>query len=119
MSPDPRRTLLVDAVIVAVVVALAFILAPGVAIVGIVAVLVLILGVISFAISQVRARRRSRRRTARPQALAGGPSAYGSSREASARPGSVRRETEEELEGPTVRRVPASRRPQERRRPLQ
>lgn len=118
MSPDIRRTLLIDAVIAAILVALAFILAPGVAIVGIAAVLVLILAAISFAFSGVRARRRSRPRTARPQALAGRSSAYGSSREAAGRPGSVRRETEE-LKGPAVKRVPASRRPPARRKPLQ
>jgi hypothetical protein len=58
VSPDLKRTLVVDAAIVALLVALALILAPGLAIVGAVALLVLFAGVISFIFSEVRARRR-------------------------------------------------------------
>ncbi|MBV8735500.1 MAG: hypothetical protein JO120_12005, partial [Solirubrobacterales bacterium] len=47
MSPEIRRTLMVDAAIVAVLVALALILAPGLAIVGLLALLVLVICAIS------------------------------------------------------------------------
>ena len=114
MTSDLRRTLLIDAAIVAILVVLAFVLAPGVALVGIAAVVVLILGVISFIFSEVRARRRRRRRTARRQALAGGPAGYGEARSVVSRPGPARTGAQE---GPTVRRVPSSRRTQARRRP--
>jgi hypothetical protein len=116
MTPDLRRTLLIDAAIVAVVVALAFVLAPGVALVGIIAVVVLILGGISFAFSEVRARRRRRRLGARRLAVASGRSSYGPPRVAG-RP-STGRASAEPPEAPAVRRVPASRRTQAQRKPL-
>lgn len=116
MSADPRRTLLIDAVIVAILVVLAFVLAPGVAIVGIAAVLVLILGAISFIFSEVRARRRRRRLIAHRQARAAGQAAYGPARSAAGRPPPDRAEVRSS-EGPAVRRVPSSRRTQARRRP--
>jgi hypothetical protein len=116
MTPDIRRTLVIDAAIVAVVVALAFVLAPGVAMVGIVALVVLILGGISFAFSELRARRRRRRVGARRLAAASGRSPYGSSRDAGLPgPGRV---AASPPEGPAVRRVPASRRTQAQRKPL-
>ncbi|MBV8940400.1 MAG: hypothetical protein JO321_06225 [Solirubrobacterales bacterium] len=65
MSPEIRRTLMVDAAIVAVLVALALILAPGLAVVGLLALLVLVVCTISFAASVVSSRRRRRRRDAR------------------------------------------------------
>jgi uncharacterized membrane protein len=58
MRADLKRTLLIDAAIVAVLVVLALVLAPGLAIVGMGALLILILGGISFVFSEVRARRR-------------------------------------------------------------
>jgi hypothetical protein len=117
MTPQLRRTLLVDAAIVAVLVVLAFVLAPGVAIVGIAALLVLILGGISFIFGEVRARRRRRRRSARRQTVRAGQSSYGV-RRAPGRPGAGRAGAGAS-EGPTVRRVPANRRAQARRKPLQ
>jgi hypothetical protein len=116
MTPDIRRTLVIDAAIVAVVVVLAFVLFPGVAMVGIVALVVLILGGISFAYSELRARRRRRRVGARRLAVASGRSSYGSSRDAGL-PGPDRRAAPRP-EAPAVRRVPASRRTQAQRKPL-
>jgi hypothetical protein len=116
MTPELRRTLLVDAVIVAVLVVLAFVLAPGVALVGIAALLVLILGAISFIFSEVRARRRHRRLAARRRAIATRQSGYGPPR-AAGRPGPGRAGARAP-NGPTVRRVPSARRAQARRKPL-
>jgi hypothetical protein len=116
MSSEFTRTLLIDAAIVAVVVVLAFVLAPGVAMVGIVALVVLILGGISFLFSEVRTRRR-RKRLGQRFPILSGQSPYGSSR-AAARPGAGRAAASPP-EGPAVRRVPASRRTQAQRKPLQ
>jgi hypothetical protein len=118
MTPDIRRTLVIDAAIVAVVVVLAFVLFPGVAMIGIVALVVLILGGISFAFSELRARRRRRRRRvgARRLAVASGRSPYGSPRDAGL-PGPGRA-AGPPPEKPAVRRVPASRRTQAQRKPL-
>jgi hypothetical protein len=116
MTSDISRTLLIDAAIVAVLVVLAFVLAPGVAVIGIAALIVLILGGITFLVGNLRSRRRRRRREARRQAVAA-QSRYGSVRAAGPLgPGS---RAVEPPEGPAVRRVPASRRTQTRRRPLQ
>ena len=67
MRGDLKRTLLIDAAIVAVLVVLALVLAPGLAIVGMVALLILILGAISFVFSEVRVRRRGKRQRTRPR----------------------------------------------------
>ena len=116
MTPDIRRTLVIDAAIVAAVVVLAFVLFPGVAMVGIVALVVLILGGISFLFSELRARRRRKRVGARRLAVGSNRSSYGSSRDAGL-PGPGRAAASPP-EGPAVRRVPASRRTQARRKPL-
>ena len=109
MTPDFRRTLVIYAVIVAILVVLAFGLVPGMELVGMGVVLVLILGGISFLFSEVRERRRRRKLAARWQALAGGQAAYGRPRSAAGWPDS-RRTRAGAPEGPAVRRVPASRR---------
>jgi len=109
MSPDVRRTLIIDSVIVAVLVLFAFLLAPGVAMVGIAALVVLILGGISFLFSGVRARRRRSRLGARRVHLADRPSGYDSARVAAGRPDAGLPAVGPHEE-PAVRRVPASRR---------
>ncbi|MBV9338094.1 MAG: hypothetical protein JO243_19580 [Solirubrobacterales bacterium] len=116
MTSDVTRTLLIDAAIVAALVVLAFVLAPGMAVIGIAALIVLILGAISFLIGNLRTRRRLRRREARRQAVAS-QSPYSSVRGAGP-PGS-NPHAPGRPEGPAVRRVPASRRTQTRRKPLQ
>jgi|GraSoiStandDraft_5_1057265.scaffolds.fasta_scaffold171854_2 hypothetical protein len=118
MSSDVTRTLVIDAAIVAVLVVLAFVLAPGVAMVGIAALVVLILGGISFLFSAVRARRRRNRLAARRVALAGRQPGYGPGRGAARRPDRGLPEVGPREE-PAVRRVPASRRAQGPRKPLQ
>jgi hypothetical protein len=118
MSYDVRRTLLIDAAIVAVLVVLGFLLSPGVAMVGIAALAVLILGGISFLFSAVRARRRRNRRAARRVALARRRSGYGPARVVAGRPDPGLPELGPPDE-PAVRRVPASRRAQGPRKPLQ
>jgi hypothetical protein len=115
MTSDLTRTLLIDAAIVAVLVVLGFVLAPGMAVIGISALIVLVLGGISFLIGNLRSRRRRRRREARRQAVVA-ETRYGSPSAAGPR-GSGSGATERP-EGPAVRRVPASRRAQTRRRPL-
>ena len=115
MTSDLTRTLLIDAAIVAALVVLAFVLAPGMAVIGVAALIVLVLGAISFLVGNLRSRRRRRRREARRKAVAA-QSRYGSVR-AAGPPGSVSRAAGRS-EGPAVRRVPASRRTQTRRRPL-
>jgi hypothetical protein len=118
MSSDVTRTLVIDAAIVAVLVVLAFVLAPGVAMVGIVALVVLILGGISFLVSALGTRRRRNRLAARRVALAGRQSGYDPARVAAGRPNRRLPEVAPREE-PAVRRVPASRRAQRPRRPLQ
>lgn len=71
MRSDLKRTLLIDAAIVAALVVLALVLAPGVAIVGIVALLILILGAVSFLFGEFRARRRRKRQRTQRAALSG------------------------------------------------
>lgn len=114
MTPDLTRTLLIDAAIVALLVVLAFVLAPGMAVIGIAALIVLILVGISFLVGNVRSRRKRKRRQARRQAVAA-QSRYSSVR-AAGPPGPGSRAAGPP-EGPTVRRVPASRRTQTPRRP--
>lgn len=108
MNPEMRRTLLVDALVVAVLVALALILAPGLAIVGLLALLVLVICAISFATSMVRARRKRRRDDARRRPLASDRSAYLAPHTAAGK-----------VDQPSVRRVPSSRRPPPRQKPLE
>jgi hypothetical protein len=115
MTSDLTRTLLIDAAIVAALVVLAFVLAPGMAVIGIAALIVLVLGGISFLVGSLRSRRRRRRREARREAVAA-QSRYGSV--GAAGPFGSGSSAVGRSEEPTVRRVPASRRTQTRRKPL-
>ena len=118
MTSELRRTLLVDAVIVAVLVALALILAPGYAIIGLFALLILILGAISFLIGRLRAWRRRRRVDELRRAVrSGGTLAYGTPRTAAGERTSFRSGGSPGPQAPPVRRVPPSQRARSRRRP--
>jgi hypothetical protein len=107
MRADLKRTLLVDVAIVAVLVALAFVLAPGMAVIGLLALLVLLLGALSFATSGLLNRRRRRRLAARRRGFASEQPSYPPRRTAAGR-----------VEPSAVRRVPANRRTQPRRKRL-